>query len=68
MQWQHGSYTYNSDGSLTLNPIAVDGRQLLSTPCDYDNSIYTRYNQTETLKVGDLGIHNTRANRRLNFK
>jgi len=65
MQWQHGSYTYNTDGSLTLNPIAVDGRQLLSTPCDYDNSIYTRYNQTETMKVSGLGIWYTCANKRL---
>lgn len=51
MQWQHGSFTYNADGSLSLSPIATDGRQLLSKPCDADTAIYTRYNQTETFKV-----------------
>ena len=51
MQWQHGSFTYNSNGSLSLTPIAVDGRQLLSSPCEGSNSIYTRYNQTELFEV-----------------
>ncbi|KAK8210234.1 Reversal of tor2 lethality [Zalaria obscura] len=49
MQWQHGTYTIDN-GSLLLTPFAVDGRQLLSSPCEYDNSIYTRYNQSETFK------------------
>ncbi|KAK5138201.1 hypothetical protein LTR08_004896 [Meristemomyces frigidus] len=47
MQWQHGAFEQNTNGSLTLTPIAVDGRQLLSSPCDYDKSVYTRYNQSE---------------------
>jgi len=51
MQWQHGSWYMNSAGSLILTPIAVDGRQLLSTPCDLQYSIYTRYNQSETMLV-----------------
>mgnify|MGYP001206500181 CR=1 FL=1 len=51
MQWQHGSYVIGSDGSLTMTPIAVDGRQLLSQPCQNKNSIYTRYNTTEKMKV-----------------
>ncbi|KAI5366040.1 putative protein Rot1 [Septoria linicola] len=50
MQWQHGSWVQNADGSLSLTPIGVDGRQLLSKPCDYDNAIYTRYNQSEKFK------------------
>ncbi|GAM84961.1 hypothetical protein ANO11243_029640 [Dothideomycetidae sp. 11243] len=50
MQWQHGSWTQNADGSLTLTPIAVDGRQLTSTPCSYKNGVYIRYNQTEQFK------------------
>lgn len=40
----------NADGSLTLTPINVDGRQLLSSPCSGKNSIYTRYNQSELFK------------------
>lgn len=51
MQWQHGKFVKNADGSLTLEPFKVDGRQLLSKPCDGKNAIYTRYNQTETFQV-----------------
>jgi len=47
IQWQHGTYTINPNGSLSLSPIAVDGRQLQSNPCEYKTSIYTRYNQSE---------------------
>ncbi|KAF2196358.1 hypothetical protein GQ43DRAFT_383495 [Delitschia confertaspora ATCC 74209] len=47
IQWQHGSFTKHTNGSLVLVPIAVDGRQLLSDPCRYDNAVYTRYNISE---------------------
>lgn len=50
LQWQHGSYTIHANKSITLTPIAVDGRQLTSTPCRYDNSIYTRYHQPGFMK------------------
>lgn len=51
LQFQHGTVTENPDGSLLLVPIAVDGRQMMSDPCQFKNSIYTRYNQTETFDV-----------------
>ncbi len=51
MQWQHGTWVMNANGSLSLTPIAVDGRQLLSSPCEYNNAVYTRYNQTELFQV-----------------
>lgn len=51
IQWQHGTYKINDNGSLSLDPIKVDGRQLYSDPCANDHSIYTRYNQTEYYKV-----------------
>lgn len=51
MQWQHGNWVMNGTGSLILTPIAVDGRQLLSSPCDYDDGIYTRYNTSEVFEV-----------------
>ncbi|EME44088.1 hypothetical protein DOTSEDRAFT_79959 [Dothistroma septosporum NZE10] len=54
MQWQHGTYEKNDNGSITLTPISVDGRQLMSKPCDYDNGIYTRYNQTELFKSWEV--------------
>ena len=51
MQWQHGSWVLQPNSSLTLTPIAIDGRQLLSKPCDGDNSVYIRYNQSELFEV-----------------
>ncbi|GME88530.1 unnamed protein product [[Candida] boidinii] len=49
--FQHGTYTVNSTGSILLTPFEVDGRQLLSEPCN-DNGVssYTRYSQKETFK------------------
>ncbi|KAI9845285.1 MAG: Reversal of tor2 lethality [Thelocarpon superellum] len=47
MQFQHGTFTKASNGSLVLTPFGVDGRQLLSDPCTYSDSLYTRYNQFE---------------------
>ncbi|CCC70012.1 hypothetical protein NCAS_0D04310 [Naumovozyma castellii] len=49
--FQHGTYEILSNGTLILTPIAVDGRQLYSNPCDDKGvSTYTRYNQTELFK------------------
>ncbi|KAL5043057.1 protein rot1 [Aspergillus fruticulosus] len=56
MQWQHGTYTVGSDGSLHLNPIAEDGRQLLSDPCSSSKGLYTRYNQTEKYSSFTVGV------------
>lgn len=37
---------------MTLTPFKIDGRQLLSEPCnDGGVSVYTRYNQTEVFKA-----------------
>ncbi|KAF2835228.1 hypothetical protein M501DRAFT_999256 [Patellaria atrata CBS 101060] len=47
MQWQHGTYEKLVNGSLSLSPISVDGRQLTSDPCNYDRGIYLRYSQPE---------------------
>ncbi|KAF2433488.1 hypothetical protein EJ08DRAFT_647185 [Tothia fuscella] len=47
MQWQHGKFQKLANGSLVMAPIVEDGRQLTSDPCNYDNSIYTHYNQSE---------------------
>lgn len=51
MQWQHGTFTLNANGSLSLTPFASDGRQLMSEPCNGKNGVYTRYNQSEYMKV-----------------
>ncbi|KAF2442810.1 hypothetical protein P171DRAFT_433202 [Karstenula rhodostoma CBS 690.94] len=47
IQWQHGSFKKLANGSLSLEPIKPDGRQLFSDPCTYKDAIYTRYNTTE---------------------
>ncbi|RMZ76747.1 hypothetical protein DV737_g4726, partial [Chaetothyriales sp. CBS 132003] len=47
MQWQHGTYSVSSNSSITLEPFSVDGRQVMSSPCSYDVSVYTRYEQAE---------------------
>ena len=54
MQFQHGTYIEDASGSLHLTPIAVDGRQLLSNPCQYSSAVYTRYNQSELFKASTL--------------
>ena len=51
IQWQHGTFTAPSNGSLVLSPFSVDGRQLLSNPCQFQNSVYTRYHQSELFRV-----------------
>ncbi|KAJ9230646.1 hypothetical protein DTO280E4_1042 [Paecilomyces variotii] len=54
IQWQHGTYSKEPNGSLVLTPFAVDGRQLLSNPCASDLSAYTRYNQSELFKQYEI--------------
>ncbi|KAG0687260.1 Reversal of tor2 lethality [Pichia californica] len=50
--FQHGTYTKDDNGTLTLTPFDIDGRQLLSQPCDDGGvSLYSRYNQTEVFKA-----------------
>lgn len=52
--YQHGTYELLSNGSLVLTPIAVDGRQLLSDPCNSDDptkSTYSRYVQPTWFKT-----------------
>jgi hypothetical protein len=51
IQWQHGTYEILANNSISLTPISVDGRQLVSAPCVATTSTYTRYIQPELLKV-----------------
>lgn len=51
LTFQHGTYDLLDNGTLILNPIPVDGRQLVSDPCsDNGTSTYNRYNQTMTFE------------------
>ncbi|KAI5961241.1 ROT1 [Candida pseudojiufengensis] len=52
--YQHGTYEILTNGSIVLTPIAVDGRQLLSDPCNQENpneSQYVRYVQPTFFKT-----------------
>ena len=61
MQWQHGKWVKNADGTLKLTPLAVDGRQLLSEPCNGKTAVYTRYNQSEEFEVSCVELHMMRG-------
>lgn len=67
MQFQHGTYTVSSNGSISLDPIGVDGRQLLSDPCHNANAVYTRYRQPERFKSYEVLTDAYSKARRLNL-
>ncbi|KAF3052851.1 Reversal of tor2 lethality [Didymella keratinophila] len=67
IQWQHGKFVKNADGSLKLSPIKVDGRQMYSDPCAYKNSVYTRYNATEQFQRYEVRIDDYHKIKRLNL-
>ncbi|CAD6505884.1 BgTH12-06816 [Blumeria graminis f. sp. triticale] len=67
LQFQHGTFTQNSDGSLSLTPFADDGRQLQSDPCANRHSLYTRYNQSETMQKYQLSIDSYTKMKRLDL-
>lgn len=41
--WQHGTYTLNNNGSITLRPFASDGRIQVQDPCAATTNIITYY-------------------------
>lgn len=56
MQWQHGQYFVNATGSLFTLPIKVDGRQLISNPCQGSNALFMRYNTSELFEKYSVSI------------
>ncbi|KAK7206627.1 protein ROT1 [Myxozyma melibiosi] len=67
LQFQHGEYVLNSNGSISMFPIAVDGRQLYSDPCTSNSSDYTRYSQFELYSEWNIVIDSYRGQYRLNL-
>lgn len=68
LQFQHGTFTENANGSLSLNPIAVDGRQQLSDPCkNAKNSQYSRYHQPELMEKYEAKIDDYKKINRLDL-
>lgn len=52
--WQHGTYTLNNNGSITLRPFASDGRIQVQDPCAATTNIITYYNNQ--VLFSDWGI------------
>lgn len=48
--WQHGTYTLNNNGSITLLPFASDGRIQVQDPCAAVTNVITYYNQQVSLR------------------
>ncbi|SOV05750.1 related to ROT1 - molecular chaperone in the endoplasmic reticulum [Ustilago sp. UG-2017a] len=45
--WQHGTYTLNSNNTLTLTPFKGDGRQQVSDRCAENSNYVQGYDQRE---------------------
>jgi len=45
MIFQHGTYTFQPNGSITTEPIAADGRIQVQDPCAYTTTVMTYYNE-----------------------
>lgn len=43
--WQHGTFTRNSNNTLTLNPFEGDGHQQISSRCAQNSNVVMPYNQ-----------------------
>jgi hypothetical protein len=43
--WQHGRYSLNNNGSLTLYPFSADGRIQVQDPCAAVTNLITYYDQ-----------------------
>lgn len=57
--YQHGTYEILNNGSVVLTPIAVDGRQLVSDPCNEGNSsVYSRYVQPTLFRTFQVYLDN----------
>ncbi|KAI1789997.1 chaperone for protein-folding within the ER, fungal-domain-containing protein [Ganoderma leucocontextum] len=46
LNWHHGQYTFNTNGSITLSPFG-DGYQQIQDPCAAESNFIEGYNDTE---------------------
>ncbi|KKZ64284.1 protein ROT1 [[Emmonsia] crescens] len=67
MQFQHGRYKLELNGSLVLTPFSSDGRQLVSDPCAGENAEYYRYTQPELFQRYEVQIDPFHKIERLNI-
>lgn len=70
IQWQHGRLHVSPDSSnfsLSLVPIASDGRQLTSAPCKSNRSTLMRYNQTVSFSSWSVNLDRYHMRERLHL-
>ncbi|PGH00904.1 hypothetical protein GX51_05568 [Blastomyces parvus] len=68
MQFQHGTYRVEPNGSLILTPFSSDGRQLISNPCSSKGGArYYRYIQPELFQRYEVLIDPYHKIQRLNL-
>ncbi|KAK8853097.1 hypothetical protein IAR55_003798 [Kwoniella newhampshirensis] len=65
--WQHGTYTLNDNGSLTLHPFGPDGRIQVQDPCAATTNIITYYNQQTMFADWGIVVDTTSGNYQLNL-
>lgn len=61
LQWAHGTYELTTSGGISLVPIAVDGRQLISEPCVSSVSTYIRFSTNDTMQSYSIALDAYRA-------
>lgn len=54
--WQHGTWTLNSNNSLTLTPFNGDGRQLTEDRCSSTSTTSSYYYQSEYMLGFDITL------------
>ncbi|EGC41526.1 conserved hypothetical protein [Histoplasma capsulatum var. duboisii H88] len=67
MQFQHGTYRVEPNGSMILTPFDSDGRQLISNRCAGKYAEYTRYTQKEVFQRYEILIDPYNRVERLNM-
>ncbi|KLJ05718.1 hypothetical protein EMPG_10808 [Blastomyces silverae] len=67
MQFQHGTYRVERNGSLMLTPFSSDGRQLISNPCASKSAEYYRYIQPELFQRYEVILDPFHKIQRLNL-
>lgn len=54
--WQHGTYTLNSNNTLTLNNFKGDGRQQISDRCAENSNYVQSYDQKEDMNGFEIHL------------
>ena len=56
IQWQHGTYGLNNNGSMTLYPFGADGRIQVQDPCAAVTNIITYIDQQVSASPPTAGV------------